>query len=275
MEFRLLHEDEIELRVGIQGAEGVSLLLYKDSRCDMTILDETVQPENWQRAHSRDNANCIVSIWDAAKGQWISKEDTGTASRTEAEKGLASDSFKRACVNWGIGRELYSSPFIWVRLNKLPTRQKGGKTEVMADRLHVSRIEYDKPNRKITALDIVNGDTGEVVYTWAKNIPIKPVPAGALDSDDGHAKAPTTPPAKAVKVTKTDKAPPASVDRRAELDRLKTTFGVDDTSVLWAMSHAVEKGIVTGLSGSVVTMDDGDFLRAIEAAETVLKEKAS
>lgn len=115
MMFRDLRADEIECRIGqFKEGAGVSLLLYKDARCDMAILDETVGAMNWRREHSRDNANCTVSIWDANKGQWISKEDTGTESKTEAEKGLASDSFKRACVNWGIGRELYTSPRIWI-----------------------------------------------------------------------------------------------------------------------------------------------------------------
>ncbi len=76
----------------------------------MDILDETVGVYNWKREHTRDNANCIVSIYDQEKKEWISKEDTGTESNTEKEKGLASDSFKRACVNLGIGRELYTAP---------------------------------------------------------------------------------------------------------------------------------------------------------------------
>jgi hypothetical protein len=102
--FRALNADEIECRVGTvsKNGKGLSLLLYKDARCDQNILDETVGAFNWQRHHCRDNANCIVSIWDAEKGQWIEKEDTGTESKTEAEKGLASDSFKRACFNWGM-----------------------------------------------------------------------------------------------------------------------------------------------------------------------------
>ena len=112
--FRKLEADEIDVRVGSvynkPNFKGVSLLLYKDARVDQNILDETVGPMNWQRSHTRDNANCIVSIWDENKKQWVSKEDTGTESNTEAEKGLASDSFKRACVNWGIGRELYTAP---------------------------------------------------------------------------------------------------------------------------------------------------------------------
>lgn len=113
--FRYLKADEIDVRVQSVNENGCSLLLYKDARCDMNILDETVGPLDWKREHIRDNANCIVSIWDREKQQWVSKEDTGTESMTEKEKGLASDSFKRACFNWGIGRELYTAPFIWVR----------------------------------------------------------------------------------------------------------------------------------------------------------------
>lgn len=270
IQFRLLREDEIELRVGIQSPKGATLLLYKDSRCDMTILDETVYPENWQRSHSRDNANCTVSIWDEAKDQWISKEDTGTASRTESEKGLASDSFKRACVNWGIGRELYSSPFVWVPMSKLPTREKNGKTEIMTDRLHVQRIEYDKPARRITVLDIANSDTGEVIYSWSKEIHHNPtMPKGALDTNDGYSRAQTTP--TPVTITKVDKVPPAALDRRAHFERLKDAYGVDDKGVTTAINKAVESGVVTGLQGDIGSMSDADFVRLMEGASTVLK----
>lgn len=100
--FRLLREDEIDVRVAQIKKTGATFLLYKDARCDMNILDEDVGQFNWKRQHTRDNANCIVSIWDDTKKEWISKEDTGTESFTEKEKGLASDSFKRACFNWGM-----------------------------------------------------------------------------------------------------------------------------------------------------------------------------
>lgn len=112
--FRALKATEIDIRVARATEKGASLLPYKDARADMGILDETVGPMNWERGHLRDNKNCVVSIWDKEKSQWITKEDTGTESFTEQEKGLASDSFKRACFNWGIGRELYTAPFIWV-----------------------------------------------------------------------------------------------------------------------------------------------------------------
>ena len=112
--FRNLHANEIECRVQTVKQTGFSILLYKDARSDMTILDECVGAMNWKRSHLRDNKNCVVSIWCSDKKEWVSKEDTGTESNTEQAKGLASDSFKRACFNWGIGRELYSSPFIWI-----------------------------------------------------------------------------------------------------------------------------------------------------------------
>lgn len=112
--FRNLRADEIDVRINQIASNYCTMLLYKDARCDMNILDETVGALNWKREHTRDNANCIVSLWDENKNEWVSKEDTGTESFAEQEKGLASDSFKRACVNWGIGRELYSSPNILV-----------------------------------------------------------------------------------------------------------------------------------------------------------------
>lgn len=100
LNFRDLRADEIDCRPAIVKGNGLSLLLYKDARVDMDILDETVGPMNWQRLHSRENANCVVEIWDSEKKMWVSKEDTGTESFSEKEKGLASDSFKRACFNW-------------------------------------------------------------------------------------------------------------------------------------------------------------------------------
>ena len=161
--FRLLKENEIEARVATVNEKGCSLLLYKDARCDMNILDETVGPMNWMRSHTRDNANCIVSIWDEKKNQWISKEDTGTESFTEKEKGLASDSFKRACFNWGIGRELYTAPFIWISADKVTLSQKNGKYTTY-DKFVVEAIRYDD-KRQISALSIKN-QAGKRVYIF-------------------------------------------------------------------------------------------------------------
>jgi hypothetical protein len=161
MEFRLLRADEIDVRIAMVQSWGISLLLYKDARCDQNILDETVGSMNWQRHHNRDNANCIVSIWDEAKQQWIEKEDTGTESNTEREKGLASDSFKRACFNWGIGRELYTSPAMFVKPNKLKTFKTENGRFTCKDRFRVNDIIYS--GKKIVKVDVLNESTGEVI----------------------------------------------------------------------------------------------------------------
>lgn len=168
--FRNLTADEIDCRIGAIKGNGLSLLLYKDARCDMNILDETVGNFGWQRHHSRDNANCIVSIYDATKAEWIEKEDTGTESNTEAEKGLASDSFKRACFNWGIGRELYTAPFIWISADycKIEKNEKGRL--YCNDRFYVSEITYSQKD-EITSLVITNATRGVDVFSWPQKLP--------------------------------------------------------------------------------------------------------
>lgn len=162
-EFRKLKADEIECRIGLIKESGLTLLLYKDARVDMNILDETVGPLGWKREHTRDNKNCIVSIYDENKKEWVSKEDTGTESNTEAEKGLASDSFKRACFNWGIGRELYSAPFIWVDASSCNIIQNQGKYKCN-DKFSVIKLTY-KQNGDIDGLCIKNVKTGKIVFT--------------------------------------------------------------------------------------------------------------
>ena len=139
MEFRKLKAEEIEVRQARITEKGVILLIYKDARVDQQILDETVGAMNWQRHHTRDNKNCIVSIFDEKKGQWVEKEDCGTESTTEKEKGLASDSFKRACFNWGIGRELYTAPFIFFGTQEIKLN-KNGKCY---DKFECTSIEYE------------------------------------------------------------------------------------------------------------------------------------
>ena len=162
--FRLLTADEIECRVAQIKASGLSLLLYKDARCDMNILDECVGMMNWQKRYSRDNRNCEVGIYDSEKKEWIWKEDTGTESNTEQEKGLASDSFKRACFNWGVGRELYSAPFIWIGKESCNI-EANGQRYVCSDRFKVSSISYDDRER-ISYLRIINSKNGKTVYEW-------------------------------------------------------------------------------------------------------------
>lgn len=183
--FRKLREDEIEVRVGSVMKGAATLLLYKDARCDMNILDETVGQMNWKREHSRDNRNCTVSIWDKEKEQWISKEDTGTESNTEKEKGLASDSFKRACVNWGIGRELYTSPRI--RISCETKEKSNGNGYELKDKwkffgAFVSQIEYDDSGA-VAVLEIVKGRN--VIYSYdGRESSYPEVEKGIKEGDD-------------------------------------------------------------------------------------------
>ena len=163
--FRTLRANEIDCRVSQVSEKGVTLLLYKDARCDMNLLDETVGPLNWMRSHSRDNANCTVGIWDDYKDQWVTKEDTGTESFTEAEKGLASDSFKRACFNWGIGRELYTAPFVWIPSKSCTIKENRNGKPACYDKFMVSSIDYND-DREIISLEIINRSTGNVCYSY-------------------------------------------------------------------------------------------------------------
>ena len=170
--FRDLTADEIDVRVGTVRENGVSLLLYKDARCDMTILDETVGAENWQREHyeCKGNLFCRVGINENRNGNpfdavWVWKSDCGTESNTEAQKGEASDSFKRACVNWGIGRELYTSPFIWVKSEDCNIKEKNGK-KVCNDKFEVEKIRIE--NKRITGLSIRNNSTGKRCFVYTQ-----------------------------------------------------------------------------------------------------------
>ena len=163
---RLLKADEIECRVSVIKENGLSLLLYKDARVDQRILDETFGPFGWKRSHQSIEGNlyCTVEIHDKETGEWVAKQDVGTMSYSEKEKGQASDSFKRACFNWGIGRELYTAPFIWIPAGKAAIQEKEGREKKYAcgDRFSVVSISYNE-DREISGLVIQNGK-GQTVY---------------------------------------------------------------------------------------------------------------
>lgn len=165
---RTLYAEEIEIRVQSVTDKGVSLLLYKDARVDMTILDEVFGLSGWQRIHEYMNGSCFcrVSVKDPDTGEWITKQDVGTESFSDPVKGAASDSFKRACTNIGIGRELYSAPFIWIPTDKVNIVSVNGKN-TCKDKFHVKSISYDD-KRTITSLVICN-QRKETVYTFGKS----------------------------------------------------------------------------------------------------------
>lgn len=160
---RLLRAEEIECRPATISAKGLSLLLYKDARVDQRILDESFGPFGWQRSHQCIDGNlyCTVSIWNKQTNEWISKQDVGTIGYAEKEKSQASDSFKRACFNWGIGRELYSAPFIWIPADKVQIQLKDNK-HVCYEHFKVASIEYND-DREIVKL-VVTNDKGVILY---------------------------------------------------------------------------------------------------------------
>ena len=164
--FRLLNADEIECRVQSSKANGSILLLYKNARCDMNILDETVGSMNWQRDHKELNGAMYagVGIYDPERNEWVWKWDCGAESNTDAQKGAASDSFKRACVNWGIGRELYTAPFIWVNREDYEVIPN---TDKCKDAFEVKEIGYDE-NGNINHLVINNAKSHKRVYPKTK-----------------------------------------------------------------------------------------------------------
>lgn len=169
--FRLLKADEIDVKVKQVKEKGALALIYKTSRVDMDILDETLGAENWTTDYKeiKGNLYCGIGIRTDANHPFVWKWDCGIESREDEEgnekKGEASDAFKRAGFKVGIGRELYSSPFIFLGVE---TELDGKKYKLKNpfDSFSVSKIEYDA-NDKISALEIVNGK-GQVVYTYPK-----------------------------------------------------------------------------------------------------------
>lgn len=159
MEFRLLRADEIDCKIKTCASWGVMLLLYKDARCDMNILDESVGSMNWQRKHELINGNLFCSVGIRDENGWTWKQDVGVESYTEKEKGEASDSFKRACFNWGIGRELYTAPRMNVYAKDLKTLKDVNGKWVCNDFFTVQDIQYN--GRKICFVRIRNEKTGQ------------------------------------------------------------------------------------------------------------------
>ena len=169
-----LDASQIDFRVqSINRGGYATILAYKDARVDMQRLDDVCGPLNWQRKHSRDNHNCTVSIYCSDKIRWIDKEDTGTESNTEAAKGLASDSFKRACFNWGIGRELYDYPTISVKLNADEVDLKGQKPKATWNLRLREWVWYTEFTDGSLTFIAAKDNHGKVRFTHGKRKPTK------------------------------------------------------------------------------------------------------
>ena len=177
-EIPLLKADDIDVRIQSFKNNAVILLLYKDARVDMRILDEVFGSLGWQRTHEviAGNLFCNIDLWNEENKCWIRKQDVGKESNQDAEKGQASDSFKRASTNVGIGRELYTSPFIYVKLNtdEIDAQKNKPKSSV---KFSVKEIGYNE-RKEINHLIIVDGK-GKTRFEMGKRIeePTKPTEA--------------------------------------------------------------------------------------------------
>lgn len=130
-----LKAEELDFRVQQVTSNGYAIILpYKNARVDMQRLDDVVGRDYWQRKHEviNDNLFCYIGVYNKDIKEWVWKSDVGTESFTEKEKGEASDSFKRAGFNWGIGRELYEYPVIIVKLKPEEVVEKSGKLTASA-----------------------------------------------------------------------------------------------------------------------------------------------
>ena len=166
MNFRYLNKDEIDCRVAMCKQNGVSLVLYKDARVDQNILDEVFGIFGWQRSHQLIDGNlyCTVSVRNPETGEWVHKQDVGKESNAEKEKGQASDSFKRACFNLGIGRELYTAPFIWISKDLVTIKKDDKGKDTTYDKFSVRSITIE--DGKIVQLEIQSDTRKYVVYTY-------------------------------------------------------------------------------------------------------------
>ena len=169
--FEPLTERDVEVRVALCKDNGLQLLLYKNSRVDMRTLDETYGPENWQCKfyECKGTLFCSIGIRIPAipEGEWVWKDNAGAPSNMEAEKGEASDAFKRAGFTWGIGRELYTAPFIWVPSDQCNIRQQNGKWRCF-DRFEVTRIDVE--DGQIVGLEIKNSSNGKIAFAMGAKV---------------------------------------------------------------------------------------------------------
>ena len=194
IEFPALSPGDIEIRVATVNDMFIDLLLYKDARVDMRMLDSVVGPMRWQRRHeSIEGVNyCTVSIL-GDDGEWVSKQDCGTGGDFEKDKSSASDAFKRACFNWGIGRELYTVPSIrlWNSDNPATVRKNNKGKFACYDAFRVARFDVER--HIATYVEVVNDTNGKTVYrtgaeaTRAAQKPDEPQPAPGVDVEKNKA----------------------------------------------------------------------------------------
>lgn len=250
MNFRLLNADEIEVKVKQVTEKGAVALLYKTARTDMILLDETVGAENWQTDYReiKGNMYCGIGIYQSPERGYVWKWNCGTESREDGEgnekKGEASDAFKRAGTTWGIGRELYTAPFIFLNVEtKEDPKDRAGKSRyILADKFQtfeVAEITYND-NRTIKSVTIVDNH-GSVVYgrgsSGKKRVqPVQPAPPA-----ETNAQQPATPPKTAQNQAKPDPAITAPVDRRTTVNALRAASKCPSDAIILFMKNCAAK----------------------------------
>lgn len=226
--FRPLAASDVEIRIGQCTDNGASLLLYKDARVDMRFLDETVGPENWQCKYNTIDGKLFCSVGIKCDGEWVWKQDVGTPSNMEADKGEASDAFKRACFRWGIGRELYTAPFIWIPSDKCTIKQGKNGKPACYDKFSVASMDVD--DGRITDLVVKNAKSGAIMYRMNNDTP---------DGETTSQIAPQRP----------KKAKPDPWARVKELKAAAVAMGIDEKALnagCDACLHGKREGITDG-----------------------------
>lgn len=170
IKFRPLTESEIEVKVKQVKENGLVALLYKTARTDMDLLDETVGAENWVNDYREIKGNLYCGIGIKNGDDWIWKWDCGIESREDDEgnekKGEASDAFKRAGVRVGIGRALYSAPFIWISAEKANVKKGANGKWSCNDKFKVEKIVYSADDKRIVGLSIININKKARCFVW-------------------------------------------------------------------------------------------------------------
>jgi hypothetical protein len=148
---------EWKIQVTAQDKTRGMAVAYLDSRAVQRRLDEVVGAFNWKNVYSlwHDNSQiCGISIFNAERGEWVTKFDGAENSDIEPIKGGLSDSFKRSASMWGIGRYLYEMDGIWVEIEP-----KGKSFAIKQNQYNKLESEYNavvgrlfgsKPNHSAT-----------------------------------------------------------------------------------------------------------------------------
>lgn len=210
MTFRDLTKDEIQVRVAKVIGNHANLLIYKDARVDINILNDVYGIGWWKKKYEMvgEYLTCIIYTYNKELKEWIPVQDVGTESNFQAEKGAFSDAMKRACFNLGIGIELYTVKDIWVSLtstdftkdkkinqsfyvDKIKTENKIIKELVIIDRSGKVRFDMnntkdieDKAIEKLSPSDFKKYYVNEVTYltkTKYKNRHFHTIASGDLN----------------------------------------------------------------------------------------------